>query len=331
MFSNMGELRERVRGGLIAAVPVPFDAAGKFHAKAQESYLRYMAEQPVAGVAVWAHTGRGLLLDSTTAHTVLRGWREALPDKIVVAGVGARPGESPDRATASAVEMAESAARFGADALLVYAPSWLRGHASSDELIVEHHQRVADVGLPLILFYLYEAAGGINYSPAVLDDLLALPGVLGIKMATLDSVMTYQDVSRRLRARHADKLLITGEDRFLGYSLRRGAGAALVGMGAVCCELQAELMRAHTDGDAALFLELSDAVDTLAESLFVAPMEGYIRRLLWALVHLSVIPPDAANDPWGPQLPTHEFDEIGRTLAALTGAARAQTGRSLVG
>ena len=43
------------------------------------------------------------------------------------------------------------------------------------------------------------------------------------KMATLDSVMTYQDVSRQLRERHPEKLFITGEDRFLGYSLRRGA------------------------------------------------------------------------------------------------------------
>ena len=46
-------------------------------------------------------------------------------------------------------------------------------------------------------------------------------------------------------------------------------------------------------------------------------MEGYIRRLLWALVHLGVIPLEAANDPWGPQLPPDEFETIGRTLNAL--------------
>ena len=74
--------------------------------------------------------------------------------------------------------------------------------------------------------------------------------VVGIKMATLDSVMTYQDVSRQLRERHPEKLFITGEDRFLGYSLRRGARAALIGMGAICCDLQAELIRAHAAGDA---------------------------------------------------------------------------------
>ena len=48
---------------------------------------------------------------------------------------------------------------------------------------------MASVGLPLILFYLYEAAGGVSYSPELLDELLTSPQVIGIKMATLDSVI----------------------------------------------------------------------------------------------------------------------------------------------
>ena len=44
-------------GALIPAVPVPFDSKGTFVATAQEQYARWMAMQPIAGVAVWAHTG----------------------------------------------------------------------------------------------------------------------------------------------------------------------------------------------------------------------------------------------------------------------------------
>ena len=47
-------------GALIPAVPVPFDALGKIDALAQQRYAEWMARQPVKGVAVWAHTGRGL-------------------------------------------------------------------------------------------------------------------------------------------------------------------------------------------------------------------------------------------------------------------------------
>jgi len=309
-------IHNRMVDGLIAATPIPFDADGKLHEAAHQSYLRYMASQPISGVAVWAHTGRGLMLDVKTAQRVLRDWREALPEKLVIAGAGSLDPTS-HRATLQTLEMADRAASLGADAILCYPPTWLRGNPNRDQLILEHHRKVAEVGLPLILFYLYEAAGGIAYSPNVLDELLALPNVVGIKMATLDSVMTYQDVSRRVEVHHQKTLLITGEDRFLGYSLRRGARAALIGMGAICCELQAELISANAQGAAADFLAKSDEVDRLAETIFVAPMEGYIKRLLWALVHLGVIPFEAANDPWGPQLPIDEFHSIGRTLDEL--------------
>jgi 4-hydroxy-tetrahydrodipicolinate synthase len=213
--------------------------------------------------------------------------------------------------------MASAAADYGADALLVYPPVWLKDEEQRDSLIVEHHERLSSIGLPLILFYLYEAAGGVRYSATVLDELLSLPNVMGIKMATLDSVMTYQDISRQIQSRHPDKLLITGEDRFLGYSLQRGAHAALIGMGAVCCDLQAELISAHCAGNAERFLELSDLVDQLAEVLFIDPMDGYIGRILYALSQLGVIPADAANDPWGPPLTKHEIDNITNVLSSL--------------
>ena len=76
------------------------------------------------------------------------------------------------------------------------------------------------------------------------------------------------------------KVVITGEDRFLGYSLLCGARAALIGMAAACTQIQAELLRAHREHDAGRFLDLCRSVDDLAQHTFVAPMEGYILRML---------------------------------------------------
>ena len=299
------ELKATLAGGLIPAMPVMFDREGRFHERAHEGYVAFMSSQSIAGVAVWAHTGRGLLLDDETARIVMQQWRQGLPNKPLIAGVGAK------------LSMASAAVEYGADALLVYPPSWLKDHEQRDSLIVEHHKQLAEVGLPLVLFYLYEAAGGVCYTTEVLDELLALPNVIGIKMATLDSVMTYQDVARHIQSRHPDKLLITGEDRFLGYSLRRGGQAALIGMAAVCTDLQAELLRAHFQHRAERFLELSEIVDQLAEVLFIHPMEGYIGRILFALSKLGVIPAEAAHDPWGPALSPHELEKITNVLNAL--------------
>jgi 4-hydroxy-tetrahydrodipicolinate synthase len=243
----------------------------------------------------------------------LRSWRSGLARfQAVVAGAGAsaQVERDPERYVSAAVRMAEEALGLGADALLVYPPTLFRDFPDRDARVVSYHEGLAALDAPLILFYLYEAAGGIGYSPAVLKKLLRLPQVIGIKMATLDSVMTFQDVARQIRAEQPEKLLITGEDRFLGYSLMCGADAALIGMGAACSRMQADLLRAHREGPAEKFLELSRKADALAAHTFVAPMEGYIRRMLWALAADGVIADDACDDPWGPPLPDTERETV---------------------
>src|SRR6266550_629804 len=140
-LAKANRVRAQLERGIIAATPVPFSSDGKVHAAANASYMNYIASQPLAGVAVWAHTGRGLMIDNETAREVLGGWRTNLPDKLVIAGVGAGENIKKEQATQRTMEMAESAAALEADALLVYPPTWLREHEYSDELIVEHHQR----------------------------------------------------------------------------------------------------------------------------------------------------------------------------------------------
>lgn len=285
----MAGVAERLAWGLVPAVPVPFRGAGIDEA-AQRGYARWMAAHPVAGVAVWAHTGRGPHLSAEQRALVLETWREALPDRVVVAG-------------ARDVTMAIEARRGRADALLVF-PS------PTDP--VAHHARLSRE-LPVIAFWLYEAAGGVPYDDATLHGILDLPGVVGIKVATLDSVMTFQRLAALLRS-HPDKLLITGEDRFLGYSLMLGASAALVGMGAALPDVQAGLLQSYRERDWNAFHQRSALCDRLAEATFVPPMEGYVRRMLWAAAADGGLPPEACDDPWGPTLPPEERDAVGRVV-----------------
>ena len=254
-----------------------------------------MAQQPIAGVAVWAHTGRGPHLSEDQRRVVLEEWRAALPGKTLVAG-------------ANGPTMAREAKRGGADALLAFP---LR-----DNPVVFHDELSEE--LPVIAFYLYAAAGGVDYSDRTLHAILALPGVIGIKVATLDSVMTFQRIAAVMRD-HPDKLLITGEDRFLGYSLMMGARAALIGMGAALTDLQAQLIEAKKNEDHDAFLRLSTQLDAFGEATFTAPMEGYIRRMLWALAADGVIPDDACDDPWGPPLPAAEREPVRRAVREARG------------
>lgn len=320
---TVDECGRRLWHGLVSAVPVPMTSDGQIDSAAQERYIVYMRQQPIAGVALWAHTGRGLHLSRDQRLQVLQAWAKGLgSDKLIIAGVGGshHAAASFSAFADSALEMADDALRHGANAFLVYAPSPLRniaGEGELEKLVLEYHQQLASLHEPIILFYLYEAAGGISYSPALLRRLFALPEVVGIKLATLDSVMTYQNVASLIGEEFPEKLLITGEDRFLGYSLMAGAQAALIGMGAACTQLQDNMMNAYFSGHSVEFLDLSGAVDRLSQALFIPPMEGYIRRMMWTLVHLGVIGRESAHDPWGPELPDSEFTKIGETLASI--------------
>jgi 4-hydroxy-tetrahydrodipicolinate synthase len=313
---DVAGLRERLRWGLIPAVPVPRRADGSLHRAAQEDYAAWMAGQPVAGAAVWVHTGRGLLIPREMRREVLISWRAALgPDRVLVAGAGALPDAADYEG--EALRMAREAAEWGADALLCFAPTRYRGDADA---IARYHETLAEAGLPLLLFFLYEAAGGVTYDRDLLRRLFALPAVAGIKMATLDSVMTYQDVAGLIASEFPETLLITGEDRFLGYSLLSGAQGALIGMGAAVPAPQAALVGAPPEADPGRFLRLTRAVDDFAQATFRAPMEGYILRMLWALADTGVIPEDAAFDPHGPALDPREREAVRAAAARLSNA-----------
>ncbi|HEX7336746.1 MAG TPA: dihydrodipicolinate synthase family protein [Gemmatimonadales bacterium] len=285
----MPSVVERIQNGLIPAVPVPFRGAD-LDSDAQQRYARWMAAQPVAGVAVWAHTGRGPYLRGEQRREVLETWREALPDRVIVAG-------------ARDIGMAIEARRGRADALLAFPQV-------ADP--VGYHQRLSRE-LPVIAFYLYQAAGGVDYDDRTLHGILELPGVVGIKVATLDSVITFQRIAAVVRE-HPTKLLITGEDRFLGYSLLLGAGAALIGMGAALPDVQADLVRARGAEDWHRFVALSELCDRFSQVTFIDPMEGYIRRMLWAAAADGGLPPEACDDPWGPALPPHEREAVERVV-----------------
>ena len=289
---SLHPVAERMLDGLVPAVPVPFRGSG-IAGTAQRKYAEWMAAQPVAGVAVWAHSGRGPHLSALQREEVLETWRTALPDRVIVAG-------------ARDLSMAIEARRGKADALLVF--------PTADDPVALHRRLGRE--RPALAFYLYEAAGGVAYDDATLHALLDLPEVIGIKVATLDSVMTFQRIAGLMQS-HPDKLLITGEDRFLGYSIMLGARAALIGMGAAAPGIQADLLTAARQGDWARFVDRSARCDRLAQATFVAPMEGYVRRMLWAAAAEGALPDDACDDPWGPELPDAERAAVRRVMSEL--------------
>jgi len=331
MVGHAASVSDLISDRVVPAVPVPFGGDGEIDTQLQDSYVAWMAEQPIGGVAIWAHTGRGMKLTDDQRESVMRAWRSGLAGKPLVCGVGVPESIALPSAASSltdvvlraVTDVAEGAVRNGADAALAHPPKALAALPDAEERMLDYHRAICATGVPVIAFFLYEAAGGVSYSPRLIERIVKLDGVIGIKVATLDSVMTYQDIIAVVEG-IPGVLPITGEDRFLGYSLTVGAGAgagagarsALIGLGAALTDCPAALLEARACAAWDRFQELTSVLDEFARATFRAPMEGYVQRMLWALEADGVFSREAF-DPWCPGLASEERDWVFAAVRTL--------------
>jgi 4-hydroxy-tetrahydrodipicolinate synthase len=290
-------LRDRLRGALIAAAATPMTASGEVDLDVVSRYFAGLVADGATGLAVLAHTGRGpFLAPGTRAAVIERAVALGVP---VLVGVGGGPGPGTtgvaraagERARAAA-EQARVAAELGADGVLVF--------PSAGDRVALHEEVWRAARLPMIAFDLYT----LPCPEATLRELLAHPGVAGLKTALLSDAMGCQRAIALTR--EADRLAITGEDRMFGPSLLWGAEAALVGIAAASVEVTAAVLEAFRGAGLRAFEEASGRLDRLARRTFTEPMEGYVQRMLWLAAAEGRIPGTYAHDPYGPPLPETE-------------------------
>ncbi|MGP3960359.1 dihydrodipicolinate synthase family protein [Nonomuraea sp. 3N208] len=275
--ARAARLRDRLRGGLVAAALTPMTRAGEVDLDLAEAYFRRLVASGADALAVLAHTGRGPFLPpDVRAGVIARARRVGVP---VIVGIGA-------------VADAGMAADLGADGVLVF--------PAPGDRVALHEEVWAAAGLPMIAFDLYTDP----CPPATLRRILRLPGVAGLKAALLSDAMACQETIALTR--EAGRLAVTGEDRMFGPSLLWGAEAALVGIAAASVETTAAVMRAFEADDLRTFEKASARLDRLAAATFTAPMEGYVQRMFWLAAAEGLIPDSHAQDPYGPALPEGE-------------------------
>ncbi len=323
-MADRDALMQSLRGRVIPAVLTPMTADATPHWADFDRYAEYIVGAPIGGVAVWAHTGRGLFLTEDDRRLLLTRWR-ASTDRPVIAGVGVPIGSDavhdPDASCAATLRMADTAAELGADALMIYPPAVLRDRPDDDRLLDLHLRAAERTGLPIVGFHLHGEAGGYDYGTELQDALNAQSSVIGVKAATLDRAIACQQ-TLRISATHG-KLAITGEDRMFGPSLMWGADCALIGIAAAAANLSIDVVDAWQAGDYGRFVSASRRLDRFAEATFCAPIEGYIRRMMAAAQFDGALSDDGANDPFGPKLERGELTAVNDVLRSLHATAGA--------
>lgn len=268
--------------GLVPAMVVPMTAAGDPDESALRRYVRWLAAQGPAAVAVNADTGEGPHLTASERRRILEIVKEET-DLPCVAGLA---GPS----TREAIRQAGEYRSAGADALLVFPVPAFLGRPLDAETPVRYHAAIAEVGLPLVLFQLQPDLGGVLYDDDVLLRLADLDGVIGVKEASFDAE----------RFRHTVALLhdrgmtvLTGNDNFILESFALGADGALVGFGALMTAEQVAMIEHWRAGRLDEARAIGERVQRLADAVFAPPVSRYRARLKECLTALGVL--DAAH------------------------------------
>lgn len=266
--------------GLIPATVLPMHEDGSIDEPGLRSYIAWIVEQGPVALAINVDTGEGPHLTHDEKLRVLEIVRDVTGTPIV-AGIA---GPSTD----AAVRQAREFKAAGADAFLVFPiPAYL-SEPLDPRVPVAYHEAVAEIGLPLILFQLQPALGGLNFDPETLRRLAAVDGVVAMKEASFDA-RRFVDTTRLLADLPRPITMLTGNDNFILESFMLGGTGALIGFGAVMTREQVRMIEAWQAGRIAEARELGARVQRLADVVFAKPVGDYRVRLKECLVALGVI------------------------------------------
>jgi 4-hydroxy-tetrahydrodipicolinate synthase len=295
--------------GIIPAIVTPMTREAEVDLPAMRRYAKWLAEQGPAALAVNVDTGEGPHLTADEKRKTLDTVADAVAGKCLVVGGVAGP------STAQGVANARAARDAGADALLVFPIPAFLGQPLNPEVPYRYHAAIAEaVDLPLILFQLQPALGGVLYTTETLHRLITIPTVVAIKEASFDALRFLQ-VKADLESASRKITFLTGNDNFIYESFVLGAEGALLGFSTLGTREQVNMLWSLRRGDMAAAQELGSRLQPLANVIFAPPVTDYRARTKEALRMLGVLNDTTVRLPLLPISET-ECDVIRQALVS---------------
>jgi 4-hydroxy-tetrahydrodipicolinate synthase len=297
--------------GLIPATVLPMHAGGTIDEEGLRKFTRWISSQGPVALAINADTGEGPHLTHAEKLRVLEvvGEETDLP---LIAGISGP-------FTAQAVQQARDYQAAGASALLVFPiPAYL-STPLDPAIPVEYHRTIAEVGLPLIVFQLQPALGGVNFEVDTLRRLIEIDGVVAMKEASFDArryVDTLRMVEQTEKYQRGEFTYLTGNDNFIFESFILGCTGALIGFGSIMVAEQVAMIDAWREGRIDEARELGARVQRLADAIFAAPVANYRARTKAGLAMLGVLEDTSVRPPLVP-ISEAEQQELRSVLAEV--------------
>jgi 4-hydroxy-2-oxoglutarate aldolase len=160
--------------GIFAAVPTPFYSDERVYFRKLEANVARYSRSLLSGILLLGSTGEAVALDDSESRDVLRVAAEAAaPEKVLIAGVGRE-------SVKGTVELAEAAAQFRYDAVLVRTPTYYASQMST-AAVLHYFRSVADRSPLPVLLYNIPRCAPYDIPIEVIGELAQHPNIIGIK------------------------------------------------------------------------------------------------------------------------------------------------------
>ncbi len=160
--------------GILAAVPTPFYPDERIYFRKLEANVARYSRSLLSGLLLLGSTGEAVALDEAESREVLRVAAEAAaPEKVLIAGVG-------HESVKTTVELAEAAAQFRYDAVLVRTPTYYASQMSP-AAVLHFFRSVADRSPLPVLLYNIPRCAPYDIPIELIAELAQHPNIIGIK------------------------------------------------------------------------------------------------------------------------------------------------------
>jgi 4-hydroxy-tetrahydrodipicolinate synthase len=273
---------------IYAPIVTPFDAEENINYPVLAQLIDYLIDNGITGLVPGGTTGEVYALNETERLEIFQFVKDQAKGRAtLIAGTNSG-------ATRDVIRYSWAAEEIGYDALMVAVPPYSR--PTQRELLAHYRAVAASTKLPIILYnFPWRAGSEVGYE--IMDGLLDLPNVIGIKEASSDMSRVYE-----FRLRYGDRyqMICGSDDQALDYFL--WGTTAWIGGGASCAPRQhAAVLEAALKND---FVAARAAMDKLLPLMRNLESGGYTQKVKRGCELLGI----PVGKPRRPLLPLTEED-----------------------
>ncbi|WP_310227094.1 4-hydroxy-tetrahydrodipicolinate synthase [Paenibacillus qinlingensis] len=262
-------LQEKDLLGIYVPIITPFDEEFEVDAASFYNQSYNLFQDEIDGLVVNGTTGESPTISQDELGVLFaaaQAAREAAhADVPIIVGTGTND-------TRSTVRKTEEAGKLGAEAVLVVVPYY---NKPSQQGIIEHFRRVAEVGVPVILYEVPHRTG-VTLELDTVRSILDINGVIGMK----DSTPNIELVTELTRL--GSKPVLCGEDTLLYAALQAGAKGVMSASANVETEKFVSFIRSFVEGAHAQshreFAELLPLIRLLFQEPNPAPIKWLLQQ-----------------------------------------------------